>query len=71
MNKEPLPLTPANLGEWHLLIGYCGQCGHEAPIDPRRLPQDRPLETIESELRCTSCGNRLGNYIEIGPVPVR
>ncbi len=41
----------------HAIIGYCGQCGHNAAVDLNRLNPELPVPELRRRLRCTRCGS--------------
>ncbi len=42
----------------HAIFGYCGQCGHSAPVNLEPLDPELPVPELRRRLRCAECGSR-------------
>ena len=59
-----------DLGRWDRFRVNCGACGHSALLNPadlrHRWPGYSRVLDLQRKLRCTLCGNRSGNRLNIG-----
>jgi hypothetical protein len=58
---------------WHRITARCFKCGHSYELTADFLAWERPpysfLTEPERKLRCTLCGNREGNTLEVRAMP--
>jgi transposase len=61
-----------HLARWHRIRARCFCCGHVAILHPdglrRRFTDHAGIVALERRLRCTACGNRAHNTMEIGRI---
>lgn len=62
-----------DLRAWHRVTARCFKCGHTCALTADYLTWERPphgfLAELERKLRCTLCGNREGNTLEVRMEP--
>lgn len=73
-----MPLGPRytlrleDMGRWHRIEALCSNCRNRRTLNQTMLQSRFPGYTriidLEKKLRCTACGNRAGNTLQIGRV---
>ena len=62
-----------DLRPWHRITARCFKCSHSLELTADFLVWERPphsfLTELERKLRCTLCGNRKGNTLDVGMMP--
>jgi hypothetical protein len=62
-----------DLRQWHRITARCFQCSHTYEFTADFLAWERSphsfLTELEPKLRCTRCGNRKGNTLEVRAMP--
>ena len=60
------------MGRWHRIEALCSKCRNRQVLKPAmlqgRFPGYTRIIDLEKKLRCTACGNRAGNTLQIGRV---
>jgi DNA-directed RNA polymerase subunit RPC12/RpoP len=58
---------------WHVVRARCPRCGHDGPVSMDRMlargDSHTRLIAAEQWLRCSRCGNRVGNSIFLIKLP--
>ena len=58
-----------DLRHWHIVTARCFKCSHETEFTGDFIAWERPPHTflmgLEPKLRCTRCGNRVGNTLSV------
>ena len=55
MSSNRLYEFPAEAFE---ILVFCEDCGHRAPLDRSKVPEDLTIQELRLRLRCASCGSR-------------
>ena len=58
-----------DLRHWHIVTARCFKCSHETEFTGDFIAWERPPHTflteLQPKLRCTQCGNRVGNMLTV------
>lgn len=67
-HKPYYAITFQDIAEWWVLGAKCGCCGHSGPINRRALERRSGGGNVGAAakfIRCTKCGNRFHNIVNI------